>query len=293
MLKDVAYKYALISVFLWSTVATAFKYTLKYLSPEQLVFFASLCSFLTLLLVLLIQKKFYLIFDYIKNNTLLVLILGAINPFLYYLVLFKAYDLLPAQEAQAINYTWALMLAFLSVPFLKQKLKFSDIVAGIICYFGVLIISTKGEPFSLNFSNLDGVFLALLSTILWSLSWIFNTKSKADPIVSLFCNFLFALPMIFIYVLLTDSFEIKNINGLFGAIYIGLFEMGITFLFWLKAMQTTNNTSKIANLIFISPFLSLIFIYFILKEPIYISTLMGLLFIVFGLLIQQKNQLNE
>jgi len=292
MIKDTAYKYALISVFLWSTVATAFKYSLKYLSPEQLVFFASLCSLLTLLFVLLIQKKFNLIFDYIKNNTLLVLVLGAINPFLYYLVLFKAYDLLPAQEAQAINYTWALMLAFLSVPFLKQKLKLSDIVAGIICYFGVLIISTKGEPFSLNFSNLDGVFLALLSTILWSLYWIFNTKSKADPVVSLFCNFLFALPMIFIYVLLTDSFEITNINGLFGAIYVGLFEMGITFLFWLKAMQTTNNTSRIANLIFISPFLSLVFIYFILKEPIYISTLFGLLFIIFGLLIQQKKLIN-
>ncbi len=289
MIKDTAYKYALISVFLWSTVATAFKYSLKYLSPEQLVFFASLCSLLTLLFVLLIQKKFNLIFDYIKNNTILVLVLGAINPFLYYLVLFKAYDLLPAQEAQAINYTWALMLAFLSVPFLKQKLKLSDIVAGIICYFGVLIISTKGEPFSLNFSNLDGVFLALLSTILWSLYWIFNTKSKADPVVSLFCNFLFALPMIFIYVLLTDSFEIRNINGLFGAIYVGLFEMGITFLFWLKAMQTTNNTSRIANLIFISPFLSLVFIYFILKEPIYISTLVGLLFIIFGLIVQQKN----
>ncbi|TLP36330.1 DMT family transporter [Arcobacter arenosus] len=290
MIKDVAYKYALISVFLWSTVATAFKYSLKYLSPEQLVFFASLCSLLTLLIVLLIQKKFNLIFTYIKNNTLLVLILGAINPFLYYLVLFKAYDLLPAQEAQAINYTWALMLAFLSVPFLKQKLKLKDIVAGIICYFGVLIISTKGEPFSLNFSNLDGVFLALLSTILWSLYWIFNTKSKADPVVSLFCNFLFALPMIFIYVLLTDSFEITNINGLLGAIYVGLFEMGITFLFWLKAMQTTNNTSRIANLIFISPFLSLVFIYFILKEPIYVSTLFGLLFIIFGLIIQQKKQ---
>ena len=178
------------------------------------------------------------------------------------------------KKAQAIKYTWALMLAFLSVPFLKQKLKLSDIVAGIICYFGVLIISTKGEPFSLNFSNLDGVFLALLSTILWSLYWIFNTKSKADPVVSLFCNFLFALPMIFIYVLLTDSFEITNINGLFGAIYVGLFEMGITFLFWLKAMQTTNNTSRIANLIFISPFLSSsIYILYIKRANIFINAI--------------------
>lgn len=180
------------------------------------------------------------------------------------------------------------MLAFLSVPLLKQKLRFADIVAGIICYFGVLIISTKGEPFSLNFSNLEGVLLALFSTILWSLYWIFNTKSKADSVVGLFCNFLFATPIILIYLFLTQSLQTPNINGLFGAVYVGLFEMGITFLFWLKAMQTTTNTSKIANLIFISPFLSLIFIYFILNEPIYISTLFGLLFIIIGLVIQQK-----
>ncbi len=218
------------------------------------------------------------------------LILGSINPFLYYLVLFKAYDLLPAQEAQAINYTWALMLAFLSVPLLKQKLTFGDIVAGIICYFGVLIISTKGEPFSLNFSNLDGVLLALLSTVLWALYWIFNTKSKSDPVVSLFSNFLFALPMIGIYLYFTQTIVFPDIEGILAAIYVGFFEMGITFLFWLKAMQTAENTAKIANLIFISPFLSLILIYFVLNEPIFISTLFGLSFIILGLVIQQKSK---
>ena len=218
------------------------------------------------------------------------MILGAINPFLYYLVLFKAYDLLPAQEAQAINYTWALMLAFLSVPLLKQKLRLVDIVAGIVCYFGVLIIATKGSPFSLDFSNLQGVGLALFSTVLWSLYWIFNTKSKADPIVGLFTNFLFALPLIFIYLLINDSFTTLNTTALLGSIYIGFFEMGVTFIFWLLAMQNATNTAKISNLIFISPFLSFVFIYFILKEPILISTIIGFTFIIFGLLFQQKKQ---
>ena len=288
-----AYKYALISVFLWSTVATAFKFSLQYLSPEQLVLYASLTSLIVLFIVLIVKNKLNQVFPYIKDNKFLILVLGIINPFLYYLVLFKAYDLLPAQEAQAINYTWALMLAFLSVPFLKQKLRFVDIVAGIICYFGVLIISTKGEPFSLSFSNTHGVFLALLSTILWALYWIFNTKSKADPIVSLFSNFLFATPLILIYCISTQAMIFPQFTGILGAIYVGLFEMGITFLFWLKAMQNTTNTSKIANLIFISPFISLIFIYFILGEAIYISTLFGLGFIILGLVIQSSKKFNR
>lgn len=250
--------------------------------------YASFSSTLILFTVIFYQKKFEEVKTYIKENFKTVFLLGAINPFLYYLVLFKAYDILPAQEAQAINYTWALMLAFLSVIFLKQKLTLSDIVAGIICYFGVLIISTKGEPFSLNFSNLDGVLLALLSTVLWSMYWILNTKSKVDPIVGLFSNFLISLPIIIIYYLLTQPIELPSLTGLAAAAYVGFFEMGLTFLFWLKAMQSATSTSKIANLIFISPFISLIFIYFIVGEEIYPSTVVGLTTIIFGLLLQQS-----
>lgn len=249
--------------------------------------YASIFSTLILFIVIVYQKKINDVKVYILNNYKKVFLLGLVNPFLYYLVLFKAYDLLPAQEAQAINYTWALMLAFLSVIFLKQKLTPKDIMAGIICYFGVLIISTKGEPFSLNFSNIDGVFFALLSTVLWSMYWIINTKQKLDPIVGLFSNFLISLPLIIIYFVLTQPLVFPDVKGILAASYVGFFEMGITFLFWLKAMQNANSTAKIANLIFISPFISLIFIHFIIGEEIYLSTIFGLSIIIFGLILQQ------
>jgi len=283
-----AYKYAFIAIFLWSTVATAFKFSLIYLSVAELLLIASLTSLLVLFIIILVQKKLHLVFIHIKQNFVLVLLLGTINPVLYYLVLFQAYDLLPAQEAQSINYTWALMLSLLSVPLLNQKLKITDIIAGLVCYFGVLVISTKGAPFSLNFSNTEGVFLALLSTVLWSLYWIFNTKLKVDSTVGIFSNFLFATPLIILYYISTQPIVLPEVSGVLTAIYVGLFEMGVTFLFWLKAMQNTTNTVKIANLIFISPFLSLIYIYFILHEPIYISTIYGLVLIIIGLFIQQK-----
>ena len=43
-----------------------------------------------------------------------------------------------------------------------------------------------------------------------------------------------------------------------------------------------------SNLIFISPFLSLVFIYFILGEVILPSTYVGLVLIIAGLWLQQK-----
>ena len=66
--------------------------------------------------------------------------------------------------------------------------------------------------------------------------------------------------------------------------------MGITFILWLQAMKLSTNTAKIANLIFISPFLSLLFISFFVGETILFSTFIGLIFIIMGLLIQQRKR---
>ncbi len=63
--------------------------------------------------------------------------------------------------------------------------------------------------------------------------------------------------------------------------------MGITFVLWLSALKLSENTAKVGNLIFISPFLSLIFIHYLVGEDILTSTFMGLVLIIAGLLIQQ------
>ena len=83
-------------------------------------------------------------------------LLGVLNPLLYYLVLFEAYDLLPAQEAQALNYTWAITLSLLSVPFLGQKLSLQELGAIMLAYLGVLFIATHGNLLALEFSNTTG-----------------------------------------------------------------------------------------------------------------------------------------
>ena len=76
-------------------------------------------------------------------------------------------------------------------------------------------------------------------------------------------------------------------QGFTGGIYIGLFEMGITFVLWLNALKYSLTTAKVSNLIYISPFISLIIIHFIVGETILLSTIMGLALIVSGILMQQ------
>lgn len=279
--------YGLSAVLLWSTIATAFKLSLRHLNPIELLLFAG--SFSTLLLgaILIVQGKLKLALQCSRNEYLLSIGLGLLNPFLYYLILLEAYDLLPAQQAQPLNYTWAIALSLLSVPLLKQKVRWQQWLALLISYCGVLVISTEGHPFSLHFTSPFGVFLALSSTVIWALYWIFNTKDRRDPVVGLFVNFLCSFPFVLGYYLLTCELRWPATEGLLGAAYVGTFEMGACFVLWLLALKKTENTARISNLIFISPFLSLVFIYFLVGETILPATFVGLLLIVAGLLCQR------
>ena len=282
-----AYLYAIATVLLWSTVASAFKITLRYLDPLQLLFYASLASACTLALAAVIQGKGSLIFSYSKRQYLKSLLLGLLNPSLYYVILFNAYDLLPAQEAQPLNYTWAITLSLLSIPLLRQRIKPQEILAGLTCYSGVLVISTRGNVLDFRLSDPLGVMLALASTIVWALYWIYNTRDDRDAVVGLFLNFTFALPFVFILCLLFSDIRIADLNGLMGAAYVGVVEMGVAFVFWLVALRLSETTARVANLIFISPFVSLVFIHFLVGEAILPSTPIGLVLIVGGLLIQR------
>ncbi len=282
-----AYLFGIATVLLWSTVASAFKLSLNYLAPIQLLLYSCVTSILVLSAILVIQGRFSSIFSYTRRQYVHSLVLGFINPFLYYLVLFKAYDLLPAQVAQPLNYTWALTLAFLSIPLLKQTIGVREICAGLVCYCGVVIISTHGDIGNLTASDPLGVALALGSTVIWSLYWIYNTRDARDPVASLLLNFLFALPFIALYCLVFSDLRVSSLQGLLGAAYVGLFEMGITFVLWLNALRLSENTAKVGYLIFFSPFLSLIFIHVLVGEDIMKSTFIGLVLIVGGLIIQQ------
>jgi drug/metabolite transporter (DMT)-like permease len=278
---------ALCTVMLWSTVATAFKLSLRHVTPVELLLYATLFSTMVLGFILYQQDKFHLILRCTRREFRLSLLLGFLSPFLYYLILFKAYELLPAQQAQPINYTWAITLSLLSVPLLKHKIGPQHWLALAISYAGVVVISTEGRPFELQFTDPFGVFLALISTVVWSLYWIYNTRDSRDPVVGLFVNFLCSIPFILAYYFLTQEVRVIPLEGLLGAAYVGLFEMGICFVMWLMAMKLTDNTARISNLIFLSPFLSLVFIHFILGERIVAGTFVGLILIVIGLICQR------
>ena len=283
-----AVKMGLGAVMLWSTVATAFSLSLEYLTPLQLVTLATVVSWCFFAIRLSSAERRQALRAASPKARATGLLVGWLNPGLYYLVLFAAYDRLPAQEAMAINYSWGITLALLAAPLLRQRLSSGALLAACISYSGIVVIATRGAPLSLEFAQPLGVGLALLSTLLWSLYWVINTRLSLDPEVNLFLNFSGALPLLLALLWWGDTPFPTVWQGWAGGLYVGLFEMGLAFVLWMGAMKATTSTLRISSLIFLSPPLSLVLIWVIAGEPVKAYTLIGLVLILFGLWLQRR-----
>jgi drug/metabolite transporter (DMT)-like permease len=284
-----SYIYAGLAILFWSTVPTAFKISLAELDILTMLTIASLTSMMVLLIVVIAQNKIGLIKQSTPKELLNSAILGFINPFIYYLILLKAYQLLPAQVAQPLNMIWPIILVFLSVPILRQKIEPKSFLALFISFAGVYIISSQGKPFCVGNYNLNGVFLATGSYVFWAFYFILNVRDKRDEAIKLLLNFVCGSAYLVVAMLITGKWHVVPLfKGVAASVYIGIFEMGITFLFWLKALQMARTTDKVSNLVYLAPFLSLIFVHFILHETVYYTTPLGLILIISGIFYQNR-----
>lgn len=276
---------ALAAVALWSTVATGFKLGLNVMTPLQMLLVGSVIS--TALFVVVAART-------LPRLTLadwrLAALLGLINPGVYYLVLFEAYNRLPAQIAQPLNYTWAITLALLAVPILGQTLTRRAVVGMLISYAGVVLLVSR--PGASAVAELDalGVILALLSTLLWALYWLINTRSRAPATAMMAASFLIGTTTLLALAALTGDWPTASWDTLRYGAWVGLIEMGITFLLWQQALKRTRQSGRIAQLIFISPFLSLLMINSVLGEAVHWSAMAALVLIVAGLVLANANQ---
>jgi drug/metabolite transporter (DMT)-like permease len=282
-----SYIYAGLAILFWSTVPTAFKISLRELDILPMLTIASITSTSILLIIVLTGKKVHLIRSTTPKELINSAILGFINPFLYYLILLKAYQLLPAQIAQPLNMIWPIILVFLSGPILGQKIEKKSFIALFISFIGVYIISSQGKLFKTGNSDITGVLLATGSSVFWAIYFILNVKDKRDEGVKLLLNFAFGSIYLIVSMIVTGKWQ--NETGFLGvaaSVYVGIFEMGITFLFWLKALQMASTTAKVSNLVYLAPFLSLVFVHYILNESVYYTTPLGLILIISGIFIQ-------
>ena len=282
-----AYVYAGCAILLWSTVASAFKVSLRYVEAPHMLLYAALVSTAVLFAVAAWQRKLGQAFSCSPKQYLRSAALGFLNPFLYYLVLFEAYDRLPAQEAQPLNYMWPIVVVILSVPLLKQPIGRVSLAGIAVSFFGVLVISTRGDLLGFSLSDPIGTALAVGSAFIWAAFWLSNVRDDRDEVVKLLLSFVFGLAFVSAATLALAGPPPLDPRGIGGSVYVGMFEMGVTFVLWMRALSLSRTTAQVSNLVYLSPFLSLALISVIVGETILPSSVVGLVFIIGGIVIRR------
>ena len=281
-----AYLFALLAVLFWSTIPTAFKLGLVHTSSWQLLTGASLVSTLVLGILTVARGNLRLLLTFSKKDLAFSALMGLLNPVAYYLVLFKAYTILPASVAQPLNMIWPIVLVLLAVPILRQRISWLSLGAMALSFSGVVLISMMGGTGSQDPQNRLGIILALSTSVVWALYFLYNTRDKQDPVTRLFLNFAFAsLFLLMAGIFRGQSFPSSS-EGWYAAIYVGVFEMGITFVLWLMAVRLAPKSDRISNLVYMAPFLNLLFASQILGEKIFLTTVFGIILLVAGIVIQ-------
>lgn len=276
------------AVLSWSTVATAFKIALTHLTYFEMLLVASCTSLVIFALVMTIQRKWGLVGKLTSRQWGLFAGLGLLNPVAYYLVLFRAYDLLPAQVAQPINYAWPIVLLILLALFAHQPIPSRKYIGMFVSLGGVTLISMGSGQMGDGGIPVGGLLLAALSALLWASYWMLNNKYKDsfDSILTCFMSFLFGTLYLVAGACVTGV-NISTLPGILSGMYVGGFEMGIPFICFGLAMRKTTNPALINQLCYLSPFLSLFLIAVVLGEQIAATTYIGLILIVLGIVFNQ------
>lgn len=272
---------ALASVAFWSWAATAFKEALEFVSPWCVVTSASVISTAVLAVLLLIRRK-RIHPSSVREGALL----GLLNPFGYYLVLLHAYNGLPAQIAMTVNYLWPVVLVLLAVPLLGQKISIGGLAGIVLSFSGVALMALLGKE-TLEIRIIP-LLLAFLSTVIWAVYWLLNARSRGDTNSVLLMCFLFGTVYLCIFGFLAgESFHGAR-EAFPWLLYTGVFEMGITYMMWNTALKKASSAATVGSLIFLTPFLALLPIAFVVGEKIALSTVMGLLLVVAGIILEKR-----
>ena len=281
------YIYAAISILLWSTTATVIKLLLNSLNSMQILAISSFFAFLVLFIYNIIKNnlkdlKTYRIKDYIQ-----IAIIGIFGTFLYNLFLYLGTNKLLASQAFIINYLWPIMTVLFACIILKEKVTIRKIIAILLSFIGVIIVTADGNLLNINNNTIIGAIFCILAAISYGLFSVLNKYKNYNKFTSMMLYYFVSFIISLIYLVISK--ELKNIEFNIGLLWTGIFTSAIAFTSWALALEK-GDTVKISNLAYITPFLSLVWTSLILKEAFSIYSIIGLVIIVLGIFIQMKDK---
>ena len=278
------YMYALATVLIWSTMAAVVKAILSDIPNMQALAVSSYFSFLFLLLTNLRGGKLKTLKNYVPKDIGIMAGLGFLGMFLYSALYYYGIARLTSQEACILNYLWPIMLVVFSCILLKEKMTLMKGIAMLCSFLGIVILSFGGTGSA--GAALPGMLACIAAAVCYGLFSVLNKKADYDQNIAMMVIWLTTAVCATVLGLLTEDWvPVRGVQWL-GILWLGVVVDGLAYLLWALALNGTKNTAVIANLAYLTPFLSLAVSAVFLKEQLQPRTFLALVFIIGGILLQ-------
>lgn len=283
------YVFAGIAIGCWGTVATVSKLLMNQLDAMYALAFSFL--FASAFLFVYNWKCGYLKFlKQIAVKTVVRMILvGSLGVLLYNLFLLLGTDRLPAQEAFVINDLWPALIIIFSCIILHERMTLGKMAAIVFSFLGIVVVTTDGNLSNFEFDQIDGIVYCLIAAVCYSLYSVLNKREDYDKNISVFLSYVFGTIFAFGWIAVTGNLSAPTPAELGGMAFNGIICNAVPYLLWAFAMDM-GNTAIIANLAYLTPFISLLITHFVLGERITVYSVLGLVLIVLGIVIQMMAQ---
>ena len=272
-------------ILLWASIPVASKKILAELNNLQMLFYSTVFSALALGALVARQGKFsgmarYSLRDYVHLSWL-----GFMGAFLYYVLLYGAFANTSAAEGFVLAYTWPILVSLLAVPLLGQRLTQVRLFAIAVSFCGVAMIVTRGRMLEFQMENMAGNMLALSGALVFALFSVLGKRANYDFTIAAFVYFCSALICASAAIVIAGKLPLPPLSIWGWVLYNGLLVNGVSYLFWFRALEH-GDTFIVSNLLYLTPVVSLPLVKVFLNEPVHTSAVVGLAFIIAGILLQ-------
>lgn len=284
--KKKSYILAGFTILVWGTCAATGALLLDRLPMMTVLFFSGFFAALFLGIYSAATGKLRELKALSKKDFLVLLGLGALGMVLYNILYYFGITVLETQQACIINYLWPICTVVISGALYKEKMTVTKILALLVSFFGVAVVATGGSLSNLAHTNLWGVAACLLAAVCYGVFSALNIQVKCHKFPAMTVYYALLAVVGFVSMLVMgEPFPKLTVGEWAIMVWNGVFIFGIAYTTWAMAMDC-GETAVISNLAYLTPFVSLVAIYFLLGEPIGLSSIVGLAIVILGVVIQ-------
>ena len=276
---------AFIAIFFWATAFVLTKVVLKEVDVTTLgvlrYFFASI-----IVIFILIKQKISLP----KLKDILAFVFAGFSGYAGYIVFFNMATLLSSPSTlSVINALAPAITAIVAYFIFNEKIKIIGWISMGISFCGILILTLWNGTLTVN----KGVIYMLIGCVLLSLyniSQRYLTKKYSSFDVSMYSMLIGGILLV-VY----SPSSVRNIfsisfNSLILIIYMSVFPSIISYFFWTKAFEIAKHTTEVTSFMFVTPVLATLMGIIILGDIPKLSTLIGGVVIILGMILFNKTK---